>query len=386
MDFDLSEEQKALRDGIIRFARKELNDGVIERDQAHAFPHDLWLKCGEMGLQGLCVPVEYGGSGLDAVSTVIALEALGYGSEDGGLTFAICAHLLACVVPIWKHGSEEQKRRYLPDLCSGKLIAVNAMTEPESGSDAFNMKTRVRREGDELVLNGVKIFSSNGPVANLAVVYAQNDPTKGYLGGVTALLVNEDTPGFKRGQQFDKMSLRTCPIGEIVLDDVRVGPSQVLGEVGGGGPIFNQSMEWERACLVGAHLGAMERLLDKSVDYARTRKSFGQVIGKYQAVSHRIADMKVRLEAARLLTYRAASRLETSRAVGLDVSMAKLFASEALVQSALDTVRVLGGYGIMAEYGAERTLRDAVAGTIYSGTNDMQRNIIARWLGLPASS
>lgn len=382
MDFALTDDQRTLREEIIRFARKELNDGVARRDAAHEFPHDLWLKCGELGLQGLPVPPEYGGAGLDPQSTVMALEALGYGCEDGGLVFSICAHLLACVIPIWKHGTEEQKRRYLPDLCSGKLIAVNAMTEPESGSDAFNMKTRARSEGDALVINGTKTFSSNGPVANLAVLYAQTDPGKGYLGGVTAFLIDEGTPGFSRGQVFEKMSLRTAPIGELLFDDVRATPAMILGTVGGGGPIFNQSMEWERACLVGAHLGSMERLLELSVDYAKTRKSFGQRIGKYQAVSHRIADMKVRLEASRLLTYRAASRLDKSKAVGFDAAMAKLFTSEALVESALDTVRVLGGYGIMVEYGAERILRDAVAGTLYSGTNDMQRNIIAAWLGL----
>jgi alkylation response protein AidB-like acyl-CoA dehydrogenase len=382
MDFSLTDDQRTLREEIIRFARKELNAGVVRRDAEQEFPHDLWLKCGELGLQGLPVPPEYGGSGLDPQSTVMALEALGYGCEDGGLVFSICAHLLACVIPIWKHGTEEQKRRLLPDLCSGKLIAVNAMTEPESGSDAFKMRTRARREGDKFIISGTKTFGSNGPIANLAVVYAQTDPTKGYLGGVTAFLIDEGAAGFSRGQVFEKMSLRTAPIGELVFDEVRASPASVLGTVGGGGPIFNQSMEWERACLVGAHIGSMERLLEMSVDYAKTRKSFGQRIGKYQAVSHRIAEMKVRLEASRLLTYRAASRLETSKAVGFDAAMAKLFTSEALVESALDTVRVLGGYGIMVEYGAERILRDAVAGTIYSGTNDMQRNIVAAWLGL----
>lgn len=382
MDFTFSEEQRLLRDEIFRFARKELNANVVERDAHKTFSKELWLKCGEMGLQGLPVPQEHGGAGVDPLTTVIALEALGHGCEDSGLVFAVCAHLLACVVPIWKHGTEEQKRRYLPELCSGRMIAVNAMTETESGSDAFNMKTKARRDGDDFIISGAKIFGSNGPIADLAVLYARTDDSKGYLGGVTAFLVDVNTPGFKKGQAFDKMSLRTCPIGELAFDEMRVPASAVLGEVGGGGPIFNQSMEWERTCLVGAHLGSMERLLEKSVDYARTRKSFGQRISQFQAVAHRIVDMKVRMEAARLLTYRAATRLETSKAVGLDASMTKLFTSEALVQSALDTIRVLGGYGIMTEYGAERSLRDAVAGTLYSGTNDMQRNIIARWLGL----
>jgi len=382
MDFNLTADQRALSEEIARFARKELSPGAAERDEAHQFSRELWLKCGEMGLQGLPVPQEEGGAGLDSLSTAIALEALGRGCEDGGLTFAICAHVLACVVPVWKHATPAQKQQYLRKLCNGELVAVNAMTEPESGSDAFNMKTRAVADGDHFVIKGVKTFSSNGPVADLAVVYAQTDPDKGFLGGVTAFLVPTDTPGLIKGQQFSKMSLRTCPIGELVFDDVRVTKDAVLGPVGGGGPIFNQSMEWERACLVAAHVGAMERLLDKAVDYAKTRKSFGKPIGQYQAVSHRIADMKIRLEAARLLTYRAAARLETSKAVGLDAAMAKVFGSEALLETTLDVVRTLGGYGVMTEYGAERSLRDSVAGVLYSGTNDMQRNIIARWLGL----
>ncbi|KCZ94553.1 acyl-CoA dehydrogenase family protein [Hyphomonas johnsonii] len=382
MDFSFNADQRALRDQIIKFARKELNHDVVERDAAKTFPRDLWLKCGDMGLQGLTVPEEFGGANLDSLTTAIAIEALGYGCEDSGLVFAVCAHLLACVTPIWKYGTQEQKERYLPDLCSGRRIAVNAMTEPESGSDAFNMRTRARRDGDDYIINGVKTFSSNGPIADVAVVYARTDDTKGYLGGITGFLVDKGTPGFMPGQAFDKSALRTCPIGELVFEDVRVPESAIIGKVGAGGPIFNQSMEWERTCLVAAHLGKMERLLEKSIDYAKTRSSFGKLIGQNQAVSHRIVDMKVRLEAARLLTYRAAMRLETSKAVGLDASMAKLFTSEALLETAIDTVRVLGGYGLMTEYGAERALRDAMAGTIYSGTNDMQRNIIAGWLGL----
>jgi alkylation response protein AidB-like acyl-CoA dehydrogenase len=382
MDFSLTEDQKTLRESIVRFAQNELSPGAIERDARHEFSRELWEKCGAMGLQGLSVPEEYGGAGLDPVSVVVALEALGYGCEDSGLVFAICAHLLACVTPVWKHGTEEQKRRYLPDLCSGRRIAVNAMTEPESGSDAFNMKTRAERDGDGFVINGVKTFSSNGPVADLAVLYARTDPNKGYIGGVTCFLVEEGAPGFKKGQRFEKMSLRTAPIGELVFDEVRVGPEHIVGPVGGGGPIFNQSMEWERACLVAVHIGAMERLIEKSVDYAKTRKSFGKRIAENQAISHRIADMKVRVEAARLLSYKAASRLETSKAAGFDAAIAKVFGSEAYVATAEDAVRILGGYGVMAEYGVERSYRDAIAGTIYSGTNDMQRNIIARWLGL----
>ncbi len=385
MDFSLTEQQRVLKEQIRRFAEKELSPGAAERDEAHEFSRELWRKCGAMGLQGLPVDPAFGGSGADALTTAIGLEALGRGCEDGGLAFAVCAHLLACVVPIWKHGDSQLKSRYLPGLCDGSLVAVNAMTEPGGGSDAFTMKTRAVADGDHYIINGAKIFSSNGPVADVAVVYAATAPEKGFMGGITAFLVDAGVPGFKRGQTFKKMGLRTCPIGELVFEDVRVPKAQVLGGVGGGGPIFSQSMEWERICLVAAHVGAMERLLDLAVDYARTRTSFGKKIGHYQAVSHKIADMKVRLEASRLLVYRAASMLDERQSVSLDASVTKLFVSEALVQSALDTVQVLGGYGFMSEYGVERTLRDAVAGTIYSGTSEMQRNIIAKWLGLSSA-
>lgn len=382
IDLTLSEEQRLLRDTIVKFAQQELNDGVVERDRQAEFRHDLWLKCGEMGLQGLPVPESLGGMGLDPVSTVVALEALGYGSRDSGLNFSICAHLLACVVPIWKHGSPEQQQKYLPDLCRGRLIAVNAMTEPGSGSDAFAMTTKAVAVGDQFRINGTKTFNSNAPVADIALVYALTDPDKGYMGGVTAFLVEAHTRGYVRGQRFDKMGLRTSQIGELVLDDVLVPREAVVGEIGGGSSAFTESMDWERACLAACHVGTMQRLLETSLEYARTRKQFGQPIGKNQAVSHKLADMRVRLEASRLMTYRAALALQSRRTGSLEASMTKLFVSESLLQTALDAVQILGGNGFMTEYEVERALRDAVGGKIYSGTSEMQRNIIARWLGL----
>lgn len=381
MNFDLSPEQKLLRDEISRFARSELNEGVRERDRDQEFPRELWNKCGEMKLQGLPVDEEHGGGGLDALDTAIALEAFGYGCDDGGLVFAVCAHLLACVVPIWKHGTPEQKERWLPGLCEGSTIAVNGMTEPDSGSDAFAMSTRAERDGDGWVLNGAKTFSSNGPVADLALVYAVTDPGKGF-GGITAFVVEKQAGGFRAGQKFEKMGLRSCPIGELVLEDVRVGEDAVLGGVGAGATVFSQSMDWERALLGATHVGTMERLLEGSIQHARTRKSGSQPIGKNQAISHKIAGMKVRLEASRLLVYQAAWRLERTRAAAIDASIAKLVVSDSLVESAHEAVQILGGYGFLVEQGVERTLRDSVASTIYSGTNEMQRNIIARWLGL----
>lgn len=382
MDFTLTDEQKSLREQIIRFARKELSPGAADRDARHEFSRDLWRKCAGMGLQGLPIPQEYGGTGLDPVSVVIAIDALGYGCEDNGLVFSICAHMLACAVPLWLYGSEEQKRHFLPRMCSGELVAVNAMTEPESGSDAFALRTRAEPTEGGFALTGNKVFGSNGPVADVALVYAATDAAKGFLGGVTGFVLPLETRGCSRGQLFEKMGLRTCPVGELVFDDVRLGHDTVLGKVGGGGPIFARSMEWERICLVAAHCGHMERLIDQCVAYAKTRKSFGKPIGDYQAIAHKIADMKVRLEASRLLTYRAAAQLDRRSSLGMDAAITKLFVSEALVQTARDAMQIFGGNGYMVDYGIERSVRDSLAATIYSGSSEMQRNIISNWLGL----
>ncbi len=382
MDFAYSDDQRALRDQIVRFAQAELNQDVVERDRRAEFHRDLWEKCAAMGILGLPVPEAYGGMGMDALTTATSLEALGYGCRDGGLVFSICAHILACVVPIWKHASEEQKQHYLPKLCDGSMIAVNAMTEPATGSDAFAMSSRAVSVDGGFKITGTKTFSSNGPVADLALVYALTDAEKGFHGGVSAFLVEKGVEGFTVGQTFEKMGLRTSSIGELIFDDVGVPDSAMVGGEGGGGIIFAESMTWERVCLVAAHVGTMQRLLEQVIEYARTRKQFGQSIGKFQAVSHKIVDIKVRLEAARLLTYRSAWLLDQGMDANMDASITKLFASEALVKTALETVQVFGGYGFMVEYEVERALRDSIASTVYSGTSEMQREIIARWLGL----
>jgi alkylation response protein AidB-like acyl-CoA dehydrogenase len=382
MDFSLTDEQKLLRESIVKFARAELNHDVAQRDRDESLSRDVWRKCAAIGIQGLPVPEEHGGSGADTLSCAIALEALGYGCRDGGLVFSLCAHLLACVVPIWQHGTDAQKRRYLKGLCDGTLIGAHAITEPDSGSDTFSMRLRADRAEGGWRLSGTKTFVSNGPVADVVVVFAVTDASKGFHGGITAFVVERGLRGFSAGQKFAKMGLRTSPVGELVFDGAYVADDHVLGSVGSGASVFGTAMDWERALLVSAHVGTIERLLETSVDYARTRTQFGQSIGKFQAVAHKIADMKTMLEAARLLTYRTASRLTRTRGISLDASITKLFVSESLVKVALDTVQLHGGYGFMAEYEVERALRDAIGATIYSGTSEMQRNIIARWLGL----
>lgn len=382
MDFAYSDEQKLLRDNITKFAQRELNDGVIERDRDQLFSRELWQKCAGLGLMGLPVPEAYGGSDFDALTCAIALEALGYGCRDGGLVFSLGAHLLACVLPIMTHGDDEQKQRYLPGLVDGSLIGMHAITEPGAGSDSFAMRTTARRDGSDWILNGTKTFVSNGPVGDVCVLFAVTDSSKGYHGGVTGFIVDRQTPGFSSGQKFHKMGLRTSALSELVLDEARVPGSAVLGGVGGGAGVFATAMDWERILLVAGHVGTMERLLETSVKYARTRSQFGQAIGKFQAVAHKLADMKVQLEAGRVLLYRSAWRLTNQRNASLDASVVKLFVSESLVKAALDTVQVHGGYGFMIDYEVERALRDAIGSTLYSGTSEMQRNIIARWLGL----
>ena len=382
MDFSLTEEQRIMRENIIRFSREVLNKDVMERDRQQTFSMELWRKCGEIGIQGLPVPEEYGGSGVDPLSSAIALEALGYGCHDGGLVFSLCAHLLSCVVPLWLHGNEKQKRQYLPGLCDGSLIGVHAMTEPGSGSDAFALRTKAEPDGDGWRINGTKTFISNGPIANLVIVFAMTDAAKGYHGGVTAFLVENTAPGFHASRKFEKLGLRTAPTGELAFDDVIVSSDAILGGVGAGSTLFTHAMSWERICLFASHVGTMERLLEQSIAYARTRTQFGQAIGKFQAISHRIADMKVQLEAARLLVYQSAWRLGRVRDSSMDASITKLFVSEAFVSAAQATVQIHGGYGYMTETEVERALRDAIGSTIYSGTSEMQRNIIARWLGL----
>lgn len=382
MDFQLSPEQRLLRDEIRRFARDQLNEDVARRDRDQAFRRDLWQAAAGMGLTGLPVGEQYGGSELDPLSTAVALEALGYGCEDSGLVFSICAHLLACVVPIWKFGTEEQKRKYLPGLCDGSLIAANGMTEPDSGSDAFAMRTRAVADGEEFILSGNKVLITNATVADLALIFAVTDAEKGYHGGITAFLVEAGTPGFQVGAKLEKMGLRTSPLGELALDGVRLPASSVLGGVGGGGTLFVDAMSWERACLFASHVGTMERLLEQAIRYSHSREQGGRSISKYQAISHKIAEMKIQLEAARLLTYKAAWNLERSSRVSLDAAIAKSFVSESLVRTALETVQVFGGYGYLTEYQVERALRDAVGSRLYSGTSEIQKNIIAGWLGL----
>jgi L-prolyl-PCP dehydrogenase len=381
MDFAWSEEQVAFRDAAVAFARQRLNIAIIERERDSRFSRDLWEECAAFGVQGLPFPETYGGGNADILTTMLTMEGLGYGCSDNGLLFGINAQMWSVQMPILTFGTEQQKRKYLPGLCSGALIGAHGMSEPDAGSDAFSLRTRAERRDGGYVLNGTKTFVTNAPVCDLALVFATVDPAKKMM-GVTGFLIEKGTPGFGVSRHIDKMGLRTSPMSEIVLEDCFVPDENRLGREGIGSRIFSDSMEWERSCILGSHLGAMQRLLERCIQHANDREQSGQSIGRFQTVANRIVDMKLRLDTARLLIYQVAWLKKVGRPAVMEAALAKLYLSECFVQSAMDAVRTLGGYGYTTEYEVERDLRDAIGGTLYSGTSDIQRNIIARLLGL----
>jgi alkylation response protein AidB-like acyl-CoA dehydrogenase len=381
MDFSLSAEQRELKDAAVAFAREKLSQDFGKREEAGEFSLEAWQACARFGVQGLPVPAELGGAGSDVLTTVLVMEGLGYGCGDNGLIFSLNAQMWSLQLPLVKFGSPAQQQAYLPGLIAGEIIGVHAMTEPDSGSDAFSMRTRAERRGDDYVLNGTKLYITNAPVSDVVLVFAAH-PGRPRPANISAFLVDKGTPGFTVSRSLDKMGLRTSPMGEVVLADCVVPAAQRLGPEGAGTVIFNSSMGWERSCILAGALGAMQRQLEMSVAHARARKQFGQAIGKFQGVANKVADMYLRLEASRLLIYQAAWLAQQGQPAVAQAAAAKLFASEAWVQSSLDAIQIHGAYGYMKEAGIERDLRDAVAGTIYSGTSEIQRVILARMLGL----
>jgi alkylation response protein AidB-like acyl-CoA dehydrogenase len=347
----------------------------------NASPAERWARCGDFGLLGLSVPRDLEGSGLSALATARVLEAFGRGCADRGLLFAASAHLFACTMPIVEHGSAALRAEFVPGLASGKLVGANAITEAESGSDVFAMKTTAFLDGDSYVLEGTKSYVTNGPTADVFLVYAMTHPKRGYF-GITAFVVEAGTSGVVRGQAFRKVGLHSAGTGSVYFDRCRIPISQRLGDEGQGAPIFQASMDWERACLFAWYLGAMDRDLSTAIDYAKNRRQFGRPIGKNQAISHRIAAMKLRLESARLLLYRACWAKDQGQDAGLDISLAKLAVSEAAVQSGLDLIQIHGSLGVTEETGLARSLLDALPSTIFSGTSEIQRDLVARALGL----
>jgi len=381
VDFDWSQEQREFRDEVVRFATTQLNDNLIENDRQSVFNHDGWKKCAEFGVQGLPVPEEYGGLGCDALTTVGVLEQLGYACRDNGLIFSINAHLWTVAMPLVAFGTEQQKQRYLPGLCGGRLIGGNAMTEPDSGSDAYSLRTTAQKRGGRYLLSGSKTYVTNGPMADVLVVFATVDPAKGPQ-GVTAFLVEKDAPGLTVGRKLDKMGLRTAPMAELFLDKCETPEQNRLGEEGAGSALFTHAMNWERGCILASAVGSMQRLLEICIRYAKERKQFGQPIGKFQLVADKIVNMKIRVETARHMLYHGAWLRGGGKTAVMEAAMTKLHIAESWVRSCEDAIQIHGGYGYLTEHELERELRDAIGSRIYSGTSEIQRTIIAALLGL----
>jgi alkylation response protein AidB-like acyl-CoA dehydrogenase len=381
VDLDLTTEQEELFQAAIEFGRSSFGTAAPNGDQDCGFDRSGWDKCREFGLFGMPVPGEYGGLGLGLPAVIAVMEGLGYAVRDQGLLFSINAHLWTNTIPVLTYGTEEQKRKYLPLLASGEWIGANAATEPEAGSDVFAMRTHAARRGDSYILNGTKTFVTNAQVADLFVTYATIDPSLGPM-GVTGFLIERNRPGITIGKSLEKMGLRGSPMAEVYFNDCEVPVTQRLGREGRGAGVFECAMEWERGCILATCLGVMRRQLEQAIRHAQSRKQFGKPIGKYQSVANRIVDLRLRLDTCRPLIYRIGRLKDAGKTAQLEAAIAKLYVSECFVKSCLDVIQIFGGYGYMKEQGIERDLRDAVGSTLYSGTSEIQRNIIAKCLGL----
>jgi alkylation response protein AidB-like acyl-CoA dehydrogenase len=381
MDFALTREQQEWHDTAACFAATELSENVAARDEHQEFWREGYERCARVGILGLPVPEECGGKGQSLTTTVAAMEGLGYGCADTGLVFALNASLWTVTMPILVFGTESQKRLHLPGLCDGSIFGANAASEPEAGSDIFSMQTRAARKGDGWVLDGRKIWITGGPAADLFLVFATTDPSKGAL-GITAFLVPSGTPGLRVVRAIPKLGMRTAPMAELTFEDCTLSAENLLGREGRGAKIFNAALEWERGAILAGALGTMRRQLERCISQARSRKQFGKPIGKFQSVSNRIVDMKLRLETCRPLVYKFAWMKQQGKDATLEASLAKLHVSECFVANSLDAVRIFGASGYATETGLERDLRDSVGSLIFSGTNDIQRNIIAQHLRL----
>lgn len=382
MDFILSDMQRSLQNSIIEFARRELNDQLAEADAQARFPMEKWRRVCGMEVVGIPVPEAYGGQGEGLLTALAAIEALGYACRDSGLIHSLITQML-CALQIVHFGNEDQKQRWLPGICRGEIICSQAVTEPDAGSDMMSIRTSAERSGSGAYrLNGTKMFITNGPIADLVIVFSVTDPEKKTMGGTSCLVVENGRSGFRRSAALDKMGLRTLQNGELIFTDCRVPPENLLGKEGQGAMIINEAMQVERTLIPGAHIGTMQRILEVCVKYANGRRQFGQPIGRYQAVSQKIARMRVNLELGRLILYKSAWLNDRKKRAYLEASIAKLFISEHLKKACLEAVQLHGAYGFMKEFEIERDLRDSIAATIYSGTSEIQYNIIARLSGL----
>lgn len=378
MKFQLTEEHEMIRKMVRDFAENEVAPTAAERDEEERFDREIFDKMAELGLTGIPWPEEYGGIGSDYLAYAIAVEELSRVCASTGVMLS--AHTSLASWPIFKFGTEEQKQKYLRPLAKGEKIGAYCLTEPGSGSDAGGMRTTARLEGDHYVLNGSKIFITNGGEAEIYVVFALTDPEKRTRGGVTAFIVEKDFPGFSVGKKEKKLGIRSSPTTEIIFEDCRVPVENVLGEIGEGFKIAMMTLDGGRNGIAAQAVGIAQGALDAAVAYAKERVQFGKPIAAKQGISFKLADMATSVEAARLLTYQAAWRESEGLSYGMESAMSKLFAGDTAMKVATEAVQIFGGYGYTKEYPVERFLRDAKITQIYEGTQEIQRLVISRML------
>lgn len=377
MDFELTEEQLMVKETAAAFAKKEVKPVAHQMDREGVYPAELVRRLGEIGFMGMFVPQELGGSGMDLVSYVVAMEEISKAWASLGVIMSV-NNSLVCPL-ILRFGSAEQKKRYLASLARGEWLGCYALTEPGSGSDAGSIQTRAKRVGNDYVLNGNKIFTTNGSRADLAIVYGVTDPAKGKK-GISTFLVEKNSPGFIVGRLEDKLGLRSSDTATLLFEDCRVPHENLLGKEGEGFRMALATLDGGRIGIAAQSLGIAQGCLEESVAYANQRRQFGRAIAEFQAIQWMLADMATEIDAARLLTYRAAWLAQQGRTFTKEAAMAKLFASEAANRVAYKAIQIFGGYGYTKEFAVERFFRDARITTLYEGTSEIQRLVIARRL------
>jgi len=375
LDFDLGEDADAIRDLTARFAADEIAPRAEEIDRTNTFPRDLWPKIGELGLHGITVEEEFGGSGLGYVEHVVAMEEISRASASVGLSYG--AHSNLCINQLRRWGTKDQKKRYLPKLISGKHVGALAMSEPGAGSDVTGMRMRAEKRDDHFVLNGTKMWITNAPHADAVIVYAKTDPDRGPY-GISAFIVEKGTKGFSAAQKLDKIGMRGSDTGELVFEDVEVPEENMLGPLHDGVTVLMSGLDYERVVLSAGPLGIMQAALDVATPYLRERKQFGKPIGEFQLMQAKIADMYVALSSARAYVYTVAKACDAGRTTRRDAAGAILYASESAVKVALEAIQTLGGNGYINDYPTGRLLRDAKLYDIGAGTNEIRRFLIGR--------
>ena len=381
MDFTVTREQEAFFSETRAWARSVIVPGAAERDREGRWDPALWKALAAQGLAGLPIPEAYGGGGASIVECCLANEAIAEGGHDAGFNLSLGAHWVIGTVPIWLHGSEELKQRWLPGLCDGSLVGAWASTEPESGSDAGSIRTTAVLDGADWVLNGTKMFITNAPIADVCIVLARTDSDATAGTGISAFVVDTRTSGFSAGRELDKLGCRSSPTAEVVLQDCRVPADCMLGPQGEAlWRVAFECFDWERTVMLAASVGGMAATLADAVRYAKERSQFGRPIASFQAVQHKLADMKINLETCRMAVYRAAWLKQKDLPHQTEASIAKALVGELSVRNALEAIQIHGGYGYLRDFPAERALRDAKLSSIGGGTTEIQKTVIARAL------